>query len=155
MTFLSTFNFDLVEGSNFNAQTKNKSIFHSFFTRQFLLDILTDKKHTDIIQWLSNSGEFKLAEPEKVAELWGNLKNNPTMNYAKLSRALRYYYDGQIISKVRGKKFVYQFVCDLKELVGYSAQQLSDIVNGRSRQPRPRRNPKSDSSHEIRLNKRV
>lgn len=32
------------------------------------------------------------------------------MNYDKLSRALRYYYDKNIIKKVTGQKFVYRFV---------------------------------------------
>ncbi|KAM7134442.1 ETS domain-containing protein Elk-1 isoform 2-T2 [Macrochelys suwanniensis] len=32
------------------------------------------------------------------------------MNYDKLSRALRYYYDKNIIRKVNGQKFVYKFV---------------------------------------------
>lgn len=32
------------------------------------------------------------------------------MNYDKLSRALRYYYDKNIIKKVLGQKFVYKFV---------------------------------------------
>ncbi|XP_045912318.1 ETS domain-containing protein Elk-1 isoform X1 [Micropterus dolomieu] len=32
------------------------------------------------------------------------------MNYDKLSRALRYYYDKNIIKKVSGQKFVYKFV---------------------------------------------
>ncbi|KAK9399795.1 ETS domain-containing protein Elk-3 [Crotalus adamanteus] len=32
------------------------------------------------------------------------------MNYDKLSRALRYYYDKNIIKKVIGQKFVYKFV---------------------------------------------
>ncbi|KAL1415480.1 hypothetical protein MTO96_006821 [Rhipicephalus appendiculatus] len=32
------------------------------------------------------------------------------MNYDKLSRALRYYYDKNIIKKVLGQKFVYRFV---------------------------------------------
>lgn len=97
---------------------------------QFLLDILTDKEHRNIIQWIDGcEGEFKLSEPEKVASLWGERKNKPTMNYEKLSRALRYYYDGDMISKVTGKRFVYKFVCDLQSLIGYSAQQLSNLVN--------------------------
>lgn len=97
---------------------------------QFLLDILTDKEHRDIIQWIDGGeGEFRLKQPEKVATLWGERKNKPTMNYEKLSRALRYYYDGDMISKVTGKRFVYKFVCDLTQLIGYSAQQLSDLVN--------------------------
>ena len=34
------------------------------------------------------------------------------MNYDKLSRALRYYYDKNIIKKVIGQKFVYRFVIE-------------------------------------------
>lgn len=67
---------------------------------QFLLELLTDKEYQNIIQWLGDEGEFKLMNPEEVARLWGLRKNKPTMNYEKLSRALRYYYDGDMIAKV-------------------------------------------------------
>lgn len=67
---------------------------------QFLLELLTDKEHRKIIQWQGSEGEFKLINPEMVAQLWGERKNKPTMNYEKLSRALRYYYDGDMIAKV-------------------------------------------------------
>lgn len=67
---------------------------------QFLLELLTDKYHRDVIQWVTDDGEFKLNNPEMVAQLWGQRKNKPTMTYEKLSRALRYYYDGDMISKV-------------------------------------------------------
>lgn len=50
--------------------------------------------------WVGDDGEFKLNNPEMVAQLWGQRKNKPTMNYEKLSRALRYYYDGDMIAKV-------------------------------------------------------
>ena len=63
-----------------------------------------------------------------VAQLWGERKNKPHMNYEKLSRALRYYYDGDMISKVHGKRFVYKFVCDLKQLLGFSAEELNKLV---------------------------
>ncbi|XP_053683481.1 DNA-binding protein Ets97D [Sabethes cyaneus] len=96
---------------------------------QFLLEILTDKEHRGIIQWMGTDGEFKLCNPELVAQLWGERKNKPTMNYEKLSRALRYYYDGDMISKVHGKRFVYKFVCDLRELIGYDASELAALVN--------------------------
>ena len=68
---------------------------------QFLLELLTDKEHREVIQWNGNDGEFKLNNPEVVAQLWGARKNKPNMNYEKLSRALRYYYDGDMICKVR------------------------------------------------------
>lgn len=95
---------------------------------QFLLELLTDKDYREIIHWVGDDGEFKLSNPEFVAQLWGQRKNKPSMNYEKLSRALRYYYDGDMIAKVHGKRFVYKFVCDLKTLLGYSAGELNRLV---------------------------
>lgn len=95
---------------------------------QFLLELLTDVERTDFIQWVGTEGEFKLNNPEGVAQLWGLRKNKPTMNYEKLSRALRYYYDGDMIAKVHGKRFVYKFVCDLKGLIGYDAKEIDKLV---------------------------
>lgn len=71
---------------------------------QFLLEILTDREYLGVIEWCGDSGEFKLNDPELCASLWGQRKNKPAMNYEKLSRALRYYYDGDLISKVQGKR---------------------------------------------------
>ena len=96
---------------------------------QFLLELLTDAGCRDFIQWVGTDGEFKLNNPEGVAQLWGLRKNKPTMNYEKLSRALRYYYDGDMIAKVHGKRFVYKFVCDLKGLIGYDAKELDRLVS--------------------------
>uniref|UniRef100_A0A0R3S6H3 ETS domain-containing protein n=1 Tax=Elaeophora elaphi TaxID=1147741 RepID=A0A0R3S6H3_9BILA len=77
---------------------------------QFLLELLLKGEHTDLIQWTNQQGEFKLLDAEAVARLWGQRKSKPHMNYDKLSRALRYYYDKNIIKKVIGQKFVYRFV---------------------------------------------
>ena len=77
---------------------------------QFLLELLLSDQHHNIIQWTNNDGEFKLINAEEVARLWGMRKNKHNMNYDKLSRALRYYYDKNIIKKVMGQKFVYKFV---------------------------------------------
>uniref|UniRef100_A0A8C4WPY2 ETS transcription factor ELK3 n=1 Tax=Eptatretus burgeri TaxID=7764 RepID=A0A8C4WPY2_EPTBU len=77
---------------------------------QFLLQLLLDDRHERLIRWTSADGEFKLLQAEEVARLWGLRKNKTNMNYDKLSRALRYYYDKNIIKKVNGQKFVYKFV---------------------------------------------
>ena len=90
---------------------------------------MTDKDSRHLITWVGDQGEFKLHLPEQVAQEWGKRKNKPAMNYEKLSRALRYYYDGDMIHKVHGKRFVYKFVCDLKSLLGYSAAELNALVN--------------------------
>lgn len=95
---------------------------------QFLLELLTDRCCRHLIMWVGDEGEFKLNDPEHVAQLWGKRKNKPAMNYEKLSRALRYYYDGDMIHKVHGKRFVYKFVCNLKNLLGYSAGELNKLV---------------------------
>ncbi|XP_049883860.1 DNA-binding protein Ets97D [Pectinophora gossypiella] len=95
---------------------------------QFLLELLTSAEYYDVIRWHGTEGEFKLLEPERVARLWGARKHKPAMNYEKLSRALRYYYDGDMIAKVSGKRFVYKFVCDLRHLIGYSPGELAELV---------------------------
>nr|XP_015796065.2 ETS domain-containing protein Elk-4 isoform X2 [Nothobranchius furzeri] len=77
---------------------------------QFLLQLLVDSGNEHLICWTNEEGEFKLLQAEEVARLWGARKNKPNMNYDKLSRALRYYYDKNIIKKVNGQKFVYRFV---------------------------------------------
>lgn len=54
------------------------------------MELLTDKDSRDCISWVGEEGEFKLNQPELVAQKWGQRKNKPTMNYEKLSRALRF-----------------------------------------------------------------
>ncbi|GAU88462.1 hypothetical protein RvY_01157 [Ramazzottius varieornatus] len=92
---------------------------------QFLLDLLVSGEEHESIQWFGEPGEFRLLNPERVAVLWGQRKKKASMNYEKMSRALRYYYDGDILGKVPGKHFTYKFVCDLKEATGYSAEDLA------------------------------
>uniref|UniRef100_A0A673GTC2 V-ets avian erythroblastosis virus E26 oncogene homolog 1 n=1 Tax=Sinocyclocheilus rhinocerous TaxID=307959 RepID=A0A673GTC2_9TELE len=64
-----------------------------------------------------------------VARRWGKRKNKPKMNYEKLSRGLRYYYDKNIIHKTSGKRYVYRFVCDLKSLLGYTPEELHTMLD--------------------------
>ncbi|XP_032807521.2 ETS translocation variant 1-like [Petromyzon marinus] len=79
---------------------------------QFLVALLEDPVHAGTIVWTGRGMEFKLLDPEEVARLWGIQKNRPAMNYDKLSRSLRYYYEKGIMQKVAGERYVYRFVCD-------------------------------------------
>lgn len=47
----------------------------------------------------------------QVARRWGVQKNRPAMNYDKLSRSLRYYYEKGIMQKVAGE---YLFPCHFR-----------------------------------------
>ncbi|XP_040576736.1 transcriptional regulator ERG homolog [Lepeophtheirus salmonis] len=76
---------------------------------QFLLELLSDTSNSTIISWEGTNGEFKLTDPDEVARRWGERKSKPNMNYDKLSRALRYYYDKNIMTKVHGKRYAYKF----------------------------------------------
>ncbi|XP_065561385.1 DNA-binding protein D-ETS-3-like isoform X2 [Artemia franciscana] len=76
---------------------------------QFLLELLSDAANSQYITWEGTNGEFKLTDPDEVARKWGERKSKPNMNYDKLSRALRYYYDKNIMTKVHGKRYAYKF----------------------------------------------
>ena len=78
---------------------------------QFLLELLDSPGMENIISWEGDpsNGEFKLKEPEDVATMWGERKSKKNMNYDKLSRALRYYYDKNILTKIPGKRYAYKF----------------------------------------------
>ncbi|MFH4980744.1 hypothetical protein AB6A40_007453 [Gnathostoma spinigerum] len=77
---------------------------------QFLLELLSDThSNSHCIAWEGGNGEFKLLDPDEVARKWGERKSKPNMNYDKLSRALRYYYDKNIMTKVHGKRYAYKF----------------------------------------------
>ncbi|EMP40631.1 Retroviral integration site protein Fli-1 like protein [Chelonia mydas] len=76
---------------------------------QFLLELLSDSSNAGCITWEGTNGEFKMTDPDEVARRWGERKSKPNMNYDKLSRALRYYYDKSIMTKVHGKRYAYKF----------------------------------------------
>ncbi|XP_077869562.1 transcriptional regulator ERG homolog [Saccoglossus kowalevskii] len=76
---------------------------------QFLLELLSDSSNANCITWEGTNGEFKLTDPDEVARRWGERKSKPNMNYDKLSRALRYYYDKNIMTKVHGKRYAYKY----------------------------------------------
>merc|ERR1711881_190611 len=96
---------------------------------QFILELLSDKSCQHFISWTGDGWEFKMTDPDEVARRWGARKNKPKMNYEKLSRGLRYYYDKNIIHKTAGKRYVYRFVCDLQSLLGYSPEEIHQMVD--------------------------
>lgn len=77
----------------------------------FLQTLLNDpeQRFIEYIMWIDRqSGIFKIVNPSGLAMLWGLQKNHLSMNYDKLSRALRYYYRVNLMRKVQGEKLCYQ-----------------------------------------------
>ena len=76
---------------------------------QFILELRADAANAFFIRWENTSGQFRMLDPDEVARRWGKRKNKANMNYDKMGRAIRYYYDKMILTKVPGKRFTYQF----------------------------------------------
>ena len=67
----------------------------------FILELLQKEEFRHVIAWQQGEyGEFVIKDPDEVARLWGRRKCKPQMNYDKLSRSLRYYYEKGIMQKV-------------------------------------------------------
>ncbi|CAK1547944.1 unnamed protein product [Leptosia nina] len=95
---------------------------------QFLVSLLAEGARC--VAWTGRGLEFKLHEPEEVARRWGAQKNRPAMNYDKLSRSLRYYYEKGIMQKVAGERYVYKFVCDPEALFNMARSPPSyDVIS--------------------------
>ncbi|XP_063292184.1 ETS domain-containing transcription factor ERF-like [Pelobates fuscus] len=92
----------------------------------FILELLQKEEYHDVIAWQGDYGEFVIKDPDEVARLWGIRKCKPHMNYDKLSRALRYYYNKRILHKTKGKRFTYKFNFSKVVLVNYP---LLDMAN--------------------------
>ena len=84
---------------------------------QFLLDLLLSPDKQNMINWTRNGYEFCILQPEEIAKLWGARKSKPRMNYDKLSRGLRYYYNKGIMDKVQGKKLTFKYTCDVHNYI--------------------------------------
>lgn len=85
----------------------------------FLQQLLNDpqQRYTSYIAWKNKeTGVFKIVDPAGLAKLWGIQKNHLSMNYDKMSRALRYYYRVNILRKVQGERHCYQFLRNPSEL---------------------------------------
>ncbi|XP_052635465.1 ETS domain-containing transcription factor ERF-like [Harpia harpyja] len=93
----------------------------------FILELLRKEEYREVIAWQGDYGEFVIKDPDEVARLWGVRKCKPHMNYDKLSRALRYYYNKRILHKTKGKRFTYKFNFSKVVLVNYP---LLDVAGG-------------------------
>ncbi|XP_071513297.1 uncharacterized protein [Panulirus ornatus] len=83
------------------------------FIRNLLLDPETCPS---LVRWEDpEQGTFRFMQAEKVAQKWGDRKQNKDMNYEKLSRAMRYYYKTHIFEAVIGKRLVYKFGKNAKD----------------------------------------
>ncbi|XP_067856093.1 ETS homologous factor-like [Heptranchias perlo] len=78
---------------------------------EFILNILQNPDgNPGLLKWEDRmEGTFRFLRSEAVAQLWGQKKNNSTMTYEKLSRAMRYYYKKGILERVDGRRLVYKF----------------------------------------------
>ncbi|KAG7457731.1 hypothetical protein MATL_G00230410, partial [Megalops atlanticus] len=96
----------------------------------FILELLRKEEYHDVIAWQGDYGEFVIKDPDEVARLWGARKCKPQMNYDKLSRALRYYYNKRILHKTKGKRFTYKFNFNKLVLVNYPFIDMGSAGSG-------------------------
>ncbi|MBN3272205.1 ERF factor, partial [Polyodon spathula] len=92
----------------------------------FILELLQKEEYQNVIAWQGDYGEFVIKDPDEVARLWGLRKCKPHMNYDKLSRALRYYYNKRILHKTKGKRFTYKFNFSKVVLVNYPLLEMAN-----------------------------
>ncbi|KAM6168327.1 LOW QUALITY PROTEIN: ETS translocation variant 3-like protein [Erethizon dorsatum] len=91
----------------------------------FILELLQKEEFHHVIAWQQGEyGEFVIKDPDEVARLWGHRKCKPQMNYDKLSRALRYYYNKRILHKTKGKRFTYKFNFSKLIVVNYPVWEV-------------------------------
>ncbi|XP_014243570.1 ets DNA-binding protein pokkuri isoform X2 [Cimex lectularius] len=108
------------------------------FLQQLLNDSL--QRYTSYIAWKNReAGVFKIVDPPGLAKLWGIQKNHLSMNYDKMSRALRYYYRVNILRKVQGERHCYQFLRNPSELKSIKHISLlrNQMNNQQPHQPVP------------------
>ncbi|XP_065185337.1 uncharacterized protein LOC135815913 [Sycon ciliatum] len=78
---------------------------------EFLLEALYYSSYEHILKWKNKQeGDFKIVNSSSLAKLWGVYKRKKDMNFDKMSRAMRYYYDKGILEKgSSGARLEYKF----------------------------------------------
>ncbi|XP_069193849.1 ecdysone-induced protein 74EF-like isoform X1 [Procambarus clarkii] len=78
---------------------------------EFISSLLHDPTTCpSVVEWQDKeNGIFRFVDPQKAGKLWGAVKNNPYMNYEKMSRAMRYHYTTEALEMVKSKRLVYKF----------------------------------------------
>ncbi|XP_067907245.1 ETS homologous factor-like isoform X2 [Heterodontus francisci] len=89
---------------------------HGTHLWEFILNILQNPdRNPGLLKWEDRTeGTFRFLRSDAVAQLWGQKKNNSSMTYEKLSRAMRYYYKKGILERVDGRQLVYKFGTNAK-----------------------------------------
>jgi len=79
---------------------------------EFLILLLQKSHYASYASYKDKSlGIFEIHEPEKVADLWQQVKNrqsNHKMTYDKFARAIRWYYKEDIMNKTNAR-YTFQF----------------------------------------------
>ena len=91
------------------------------------------EENASYIKWISKrEGVFQLVNSSGVAKLWGQRKNRKNMTYEKMSRALRYYYEKDILERVPNARLIYKFGGKTKLKVDSSGEHADDSLSDSS-----------------------
>lgn len=76
---------------------------------EFLLHHLELGKLTDVLCWTdSERGLLRILKPNDMAAVWGSYRQTEKRTYENMSRALRYYYNKNILEQTN-IRLVYKF----------------------------------------------
>ena len=90
---------------------------------QFILELLVSA-NSHLIQWTNDDYEFQINKPDDLAQLWGTFTGNPSMNFDKLLRGLRYYHTRGLLSKVSGKRLTFKYSGNMKSYIQMRQAQV-------------------------------
>ena len=106
----------------------------------------TSEFESGLVEWTKEQKYgFRILQPDKLAKLWGEHKKKPQMNFDKLARSLRYYYDKSMLRKVPGKENTYEFTWDISEMLGYDPVHGTPVSDPVRSNATPVPSPASDS----------